>query len=468
MLFMARLFPESQKKEVQRNRLELEYLPATIEILETPPSASWRWLMLMICFVFIAAALLSWFGYVDIEATAEGRVIPAGHVKTISSISLGMVDRVLVGNGDHVTQGQLLVKLNDRKLVSEMNQVKSSLLLTKLNFLRTRLFLRWLAAGTRQGKRPHMLGMIRSPLLLMPMLKSLFIQAQNHLNCECSLFMSNEHSMLNEIKTKQSSIRVIESEISKYSELRPFFEEQEKNTLQLLKKGHSSKTDWLSVKEKQVHASQQLEVFHRKSQEAESVLDEAVSLKEKSYFETMNQKYQQANQLQREITDFNSTLIRLQESLRDCFIRSSVDGVIHNIEPMTRGTVVETAKPLMTIVPDKELLRAEVMVLNKDIGFIRPGMSVDVKIETYPYTFYGSLEGIVEQISKDSVTLEGVGLVYPTLVKLFGNTLEVNGVRESILHGMSVTADIKIGRRRVIEFFLEPFLRYKDQSLTVR
>jgi hemolysin D len=130
--------------------------------------------------------------------------------------------------------------------------------------------------------------------------------------------------------------------------------------------------------------------------------------------------------------------------------------------------VVTPAQPLLVVVPGDNPLEVEAFVENKDIGFVRAGQIAEVKIETFPFTKYGTLHGTAIQVSGDAIQDEKRGLVYAARVKLERTTLNVDNKTVNLTPGMAVTAEIRTGRRRVIEYFLCPLLQYGDESLRER
>jgi len=122
----------------------------------------------------------------------------------------------------------------------------------------------------------------------------------------------------------------------------------------------------------------------------------------------------------------------------------------------------------MVIVPKDDPLEVEARVQNLDIGFVRAGQPVEVKLETFQFTKYGTIPGVVESVSGDAVQEEGHGLTYPIRVKLARTQMNINGQQINLSPGMAATVEIKTGKRRLIEYVLSPILRYKQESLRER
>ena len=147
---------------------------------------------------------------------------------------------------------------------------------------------------------------------------------------------------------------------------------------------------------------------------------------------------------------------------------SPIDGVVTQLAVHTVGGVVTGAQPLMTIVPRGDRLEVEAMVLNKDVGFIEEGQTAAIKLETFPFTKYGIINGEIATASRDAITVDEGGLLYPARVMMASTDMLVDGRAVPLDAGMSATVEVKIGQRRLMEFLLAPIFRYKDESLRER
>jgi hemolysin D len=144
-------------------------------------------------------------------------------------------------------------------------------------------------------------------------------------------------------------------------------------------------------------------------------------------------------------------------------LTSPVNGTVHQVAVHTIGGVVKPAEPLMWIVPDDTELEVEAWINNRDIGFVRTDDAVEVKVDTFPFTKYGTLPGHVAGISQDAVSDETRGLVYKARILLKESSIGVNGRQVRLEPGMAVTAEVRTGDRRLIEFLMSPLLRYRDE-----
>ena len=149
-------------------------------------------------------------------------------------------------------------------------------------------------------------------------------------------------------------------------------------------------------------------------------------------------------------------------------IKAPIDGYVNKIAIHTIGGVVTPAQELMTIVPKDTKLVIKAKVMNQDIGFIDEGMDVSIKIDTFNFQKYGILKGVVTLVGVNSIEDERLGPVYEVYIRPEDTTLMVEGKEQSIKSGMSSTNEINIGKRRIIEFFIYPLIKYLDESIKVR
>ncbi len=458
---------EKEHPPVERTNAETEFLPAALEVLETAPSPFCRLLMLTICAAFFVAIGISAFGQLDTEAVAEGKIIPVGQVKTIQSLITGRVDKVLVKEGEKVKAGQLLIKLNPVESVADVSALKSNLLANQLNESRIHCLLDRIN-GELSGHVDFKHYVRDQIILITSPDDDQWLQQQQLLDFDYAAFSSNDKAMNDAINQKKASIEVSQAEIKRSNLLVPLYEEQEKNVFNLYQKAHVSKTEWLAVREKQVSASQLLIVEKSRLTEASAALAATVSERDKQNYNFQQARMQQLNEYSEKIEELEQALNKANERENQIYITAPVSGSVQHLDIHYEGAVVEPAKPLMIIVPDSAELQVEAMIQNKDIGFVQEGMHVDIKIESFPYTFYGYLEGSVQSISRDAVVIPEQGLVYPAYISINQQSVVIDGQEQPLQAGMAVSAEVKTGTRSVLEFFIEPFLRYRDEAFNVR
>jgi hemolysin D len=149
-------------------------------------------------------------------------------------------------------------------------------------------------------------------------------------------------------------------------------------------------------------------------------------------------------------------------------ITAPVAGAVQELAVHTVGGVVSPGEELLKIVPERATIEVEALLQNKDIGFIREGQRAEVKIDTFNFTRYGLIDARVLNISKDSVEDARLGWVFKLRLALEQDTITVEDRVVKLSPGMAITAEVKTGKRRLIEFFLSPLLRYKQESVRER
>jgi len=161
-------------------------------------------------------------------------------------------------------------------------------------------------------------------------------------------------------------------------------------------------------------------------------------------------------------------LKKAEEKHRLMQIRSPIDGIVQQLEIHTTGAVVTPAQPLLQVVPDTGMLQFEVWAINRDIGFIYEGQCAEIKVETFSFQKYGTLDAIVETVATEAVDDQQKGLIYRVLLSSDIDYFIVEGKKISLIPGMAVTAEIKTRQKRVIEFFLDPFRTYASEGFRER
>ncbi|MBV5337540.1 MAG: HlyD family type I secretion periplasmic adaptor subunit, partial [Deltaproteobacteria bacterium] len=167
---------------------------------------------------------------------------------------------------------------------------------------------------------------------------------------------------------------------------------------------------------------------------------------------------------------YQEELKKAEEKNRLAKLLAPVDGRVGQLAVYTVGGVVTAAQALMTVVPDDVRLEVEAWVSNKDIGFIEVGQRAEIKVETYNFQKFGTIDALVSQISPDASKQSDrdTELKYRVLLKLDRENLKMSN-REALLSpGMTVSAEIKIRQKRIIEFFLDPFRKQTSEALRER
>ncbi|EMR7682242.1 HlyD family type I secretion periplasmic adaptor subunit [Yersinia enterocolitica] len=438
----------------KRTRDEYDFLPAYLDIVERPVAPLARRTAWFLALTLLLVLVWSIAGRLDIHASANGKVIVAEHSKIIQSLEPGVVVAINVHDGDRVVAGQVLLELNPIGVDAEVNNINQQLMHRSLEAAR-------MSALLTDAPLTNFIYPDNIPENLVMTAKSLLTKEYDEVNAE----LARQDS---ERAVNQAYIQAGSTNITHHQALMKNIH-QRLQALQTLVKSKAiaeaevliQEREWLNARAEGNRLESEQAVLRAKMRNLAQVRLHYLAEKKRSYQEQLNKAHEVINQLKQE-------LVKLTEKQRQQTLRAPVDGVIQQSSVHTLGGVVTSAQPLMILVPESHQLELDVMILNKDIGFVLPGQAVEVKIDSFPYTRFGTLSGEVKHISLDAMEDQQQGLVFPARIRLDSDTLTVEGKPVRLSAGMSVSAEIKTGRRRVIDYLLSPLQQYQSEAMRER
>lgn len=248
----------------------------------------------------------------------------------------------------------------------------------------------------------------------------------------------------------------------------PLITERAEAIKAMLNSGVVSRADWLKIEEERIRQVKERDIRKSDRQRILAAIENA-----KQQQQALSAKYR--SDWLGELTDAENRIEAAEQELVKAEQRNAlqklvapVSGKVQQLAVHTVGGVVTPAQPLMLIVPDDEAIEVEAWVQNKDIGFVEAGQPVEIKVETFPFTKYGVIDGQIKTLSTDAVTDEEKGLHYVAQVSMAKTTIQADNKLVNLTPGMAVTAEVKTGKRRVIDYLLSPLLRYKEESIEER
>ncbi|HHB1472535.1 TPA: HlyD family type I secretion periplasmic adaptor subunit [Yersinia enterocolitica] len=438
----------------KRTRDEYDFLPAYLDIVERPVAPLARRTAWFLALTLLLVLVWSIAGRLDIHASANGKVIVAEHSKIIQSLEPGVVVAINVHDGDRVVAGQVLLELNPIGVDAEVNNINQQLMHRSLEAAR-------MSALLTDDPLANFIYPDNSPENLVMTAKSLLVKEYDEVNAE----LARQDS---ERAVNQAYIQAGSTNITHHKALMKNIH-QRLQALQTLVKSKAiaeaevliQEREWLNASAEGNRLESEQAVLRAKMRNLAQVRLHYLAEKKRSYQEQLNKAHEVINQLKQE-------LVKLMEKQRQQTLRAPVAGVIQQSTVHTLGGVVTSAQPLMVLVPESHQLELDVMILNKDIGFVLPGQAVEVKIDSFPYTRFGTLSGEVKHISRDAMEDQQQGLVFPARIRLDSDTLIVEGKPVRLSAGMAVSAEIKTGRRRVIDYLLSPLQQYQSEAMRER
>ncbi|EMS0139253.1 HlyD family type I secretion periplasmic adaptor subunit (plasmid) [Escherichia coli] len=445
----------------ERTKDESAFLPAHLELIETPVSIYPRLITYCIITFFIISAIISFFGKVEIFATANGKLTLSGRSKEIKPIENSIVKEIFVKDGDVVKKGSILLKLTTLGSESDTQRTESSLQQARLEQLRYKI----LDAAIEMNKLPDINFPETMGNSMTDSDKSRFLLLIKE---QFSTWQNQKHQKELNIEKKRSERKVIIEHINRYDKLSQLERNRLNDFKLLLNKRAISRNEFLVQEDKYLEAHNQLRIYQAQLDQ----IDSEISLANEEY-ELVTKLFRNENlsKLQ-EVTDnikiLNVELKKNIERNNSSIITAPVSGKIQQLNVHTEGGVVTTAETLMIIVPENDILEVNAFVQNKDIGFIGIGQDVIIKVDAFPYTRYGYLTGKVKNINMDATENQQLGLVFNVVISIDKNSILSRYKNIHLTSGMAVTAEIKTGMRSVISYILSPLEETLQESLHER
>jgi len=442
---------------IQRTREELAFLPAHLELADTPLSPVPRRSLWVIMALFCAALLWACVGQLDVVAVASGKTVTGGRTKVIQSVETAVVRRILVHDGQVVTQGELLVELDATATSADSKKAEEALINARLAALRATALVTALAAG----EPPTMANHAGLPA-------DRFEATQQLAFSQFAAFAAKKQSLQAMVAQKQAELRTVESAIVPLEQYLEISRTRVADYEKLLEKSYVPRQEYLQRKQERINAERDLAGQRSRKAELQSAIIGARQELSVTVTDTRRQLLDEWRQAREQIQQYEPEFTKATQRDALMQLRAPVAGTVQQLAVHTVGGVVTPAQPMLSVVPENERLEVEATVLNKDIGFVRAGQRATIKVESFPYTRYGYIEGIVESVSHDAIQDEKLGLVYQARVKMARTALVIDGVTVHLTSGMTLTAEINTGKRRVIDYILDPLKQGAGESMRER
>jgi hemolysin D len=465
------------RREPARRREELAFLPAALEIVETPPSPIGRAIAVAIILLFCVALVWAWWGTIDIVAAAPGKIVPSGSTKVIQPFETGVVRSIGVEDGQAVRAGDVLIELDPTVNAAERDHLRSDLLAEQLNIARLRAAL----AGSDDPAADFHAPAEVDPALISSQRQVLLSQLAEY-HAKITALTRQEAQKEAEQATTAASIHKLEAMI-------PVMQSRVDIRKTLMERELGSKLTYFETLQLLIEQQEDLSVQKSHLHEAEAAVAairetraQAVAEFRHTLSEELAKAVQKANGLAQD-------LIKAEQKTKLQQLTAPVDGVVQQLAAHTVGGVVTPAQSLLVIVPTDSRLEIEAMISNRDIGFVRSGQDAEIKVDTFNFTRYGLLHGEVMSVSPDAIIRDrqqdrsrdrtlgtqnessepnGQELSYSARISLDRTQMQIDERMVNLSPGMAVTVEIKTGSRRILSYLLSPLLRYQQETLHER
>ncbi|WP_082537078.1 MULTISPECIES: HlyD family type I secretion periplasmic adaptor subunit [unclassified Aureimonas] len=466
----------------RRNRRDQEFLPAAIEILETPPSPVGIAFLWIICIFTIAALTWCWFGRLDVVAIAQGKVQPTGRVKIIQPKEMARIASVLVENGQHVAKGETLAILEASDADADVRQLKVNLDAVRAEADRRLTALTAARAG---------LGAVPAIAWTSELPAAIRTRETHVLEGDLGQLATTLDGLMAQLDQKTLEVVRYEEMMAAFEDLVGTLRQRVEMRTSLEQSGSGSRADLMTATE--ALQDKRTDLVAAKGQRAESraaieVLRREIARTRQAFVADNLLKLSEA---ERQADDIVERLAKAEARQREMVIKSPIDGTVSALSVTTPGQVAGAGEELMRVVPDGIGLEIETYIANRDIGFIHTGQEATVKIESLPFTRYGTIKADLVKIASDAIPqpeaekVEGnpaqsqsergfagaqrtQNLVFPAILKPREMHLSADGVDVPLSPGMAVTVEIKTGSRRIMEYLLSPLVEVASGAMKER
>ncbi|MBA4045677.1 MAG: HlyD family type I secretion periplasmic adaptor subunit [Erythrobacter sp.] len=462
---------QNEADKAFKPKAEHEFLPAALEIMEKPPSPGLRWLMLMTCGLMVLALIWAIIGRVDVVATAAGKTVPGENVKIVQPIEIGAVRAIHVRNGQFVKKGELLIELDPTLATADEAQSTQSLRSAQIIKARNDALLAHLRGAPARFVAPER----TSP--------DIVATEEAFVRNAVAQYEAQRSALVQQRAESEADLAATKAEIAKLEEALPYIDKQLNARAELAKKGFFANLKLLEYEQLRAEHVRNIEVQRANFARSEASirrLDAELLALRAGFGRTAVTDFAEAESEAGLASEQLRKAARMRQYQE---LRAPVDGVVQQLAVTTVGGIVQPAQPLMVIVPcsgggtDAAScnggVTVEAFVQNKDIGFVKVGQRVAVKLEAFNFTDYGLIEGKVTTISRDAIDQSQQpvgsvrdengrpiqpGLVYAAKVELAcgRQNLARHPLCDRVQPGMAVQAEIKTGRRRIIQYLLSP------------
>jgi hemolysin D len=505
--------PEAQKKPAPpaspfaavkgRDR---EFLPAALEILETPPSPTPVALMLTICAFFAVALAWSFFGRLDVEAVAPGKIETVSRAKVVQPFDSGKVAEILVSNGEAVKAGQPLLKLDPAEAIADANQARDTRFENLAEVARRKY-----GAAVAEALEPREVSDDSSRDFERPSINAAIAEAERKvgfpkdipeeirlrqrgvLAADLNALADQLAALDKQIAEKDATRQRLNMSIAFQNQLMVTLNDRVKTRQDAIRLKVGTKINLFDAQEELQKSQSQLASDQGQLIETQAALNELRSEKFKAISQFVAESENKSEEAARKAEDAKQALSKAETKLSRLTLAAPIDGVAQQLAVTTIGQVVTTGQQLLVITPSEGPLQVEALVANLDIGFVKIGQDAVVKVDAFPFTRFGALKGKVVRIAQQAVDetqakraladvtaasnalpsqTSGPGMpesfVFPVTVALDRTAMKV-GLSEIPLNpGMTVSVEIKTDRRRVIDYLLSPLAKVGSEAMRER
>lgn len=435
---------------IEFNEKDYEFMNSlSSAILEQTPTKVSRvlkiWLITIVVFLIWAS-----LAEIDEITRGDGDVIPYGQNKIIQNLEGGIVDSILVHEGEEIKKGDIILKLSNAKSTStaQTNKMKFEELEAKKYRLEAEAYDRELDPTIKP-----------TPQITL---------AKNLYQSDLKEFSAKDSTIVQQIEQKKQEYKEAQAKVKSLKKSLEYVTEEIKMTAPMVKEGIKSKVDFLKLKREANGIENDIEGAQLSLPRLASAITEYRQKRIESKQLFINEAKQELNEVTAEIERLKTQQVAFSDQVSRTVVRSPVNGIIQKLLVNTIGGVVQPGADLVEIVPTSKKLYLEIKIKPSDIAFVHPGAEAKVKVSAYDYAIYGGLTGKVVNISPDTITDKKENTFYLIYIETKRNYLGTKEHPLKIIPGMTVSVDLVTGQKSVLQYILKPILKSKQYVFTER
>jgi len=421
-------------------------------LVQTPTKIS-RVLKLWLITVLL---LITWayFASIDEITRGNGKAITYGQNQVIQNLEGGIVEAILIHEGEAVTKGEVILKINNAKSLSSSrtNEMKDS----ELSAKRIRLLAEAYTLPFKKIKTQD-----KDLKKQMELAYKLYVSDKLEKSAKDSSIVQQIEQRKQEYKEAQAKIRSLEKSLE-------YVTEEISMTAPMVKEGVKSKVDFLKLKREANGIKNDIEASSLSLPRLQFAIEEYKDKRIQAKQEFINKAKKELNEVTAELSRLQTQQIEFSDKVSRTMVKSPVDGIIQKLYVNTVGGVIKPGADLVEVVPTNEKLYLEIKIKPKDIAFIHPGAKTQIKISAYDFAIHGGLMGKVVNISPDTITDKKGKTFYLIHVETEKNYLGTKEHPLKIIPGMTVSANIVTGKKTVLQYILKPILKSKQYVFSER
>lgn len=459
---------------------EAAFLPAALSLQVTPPHPAPRRALWSIMALFTLAIGWACLGQIDIVAVAPGRIVVSDGTKLVQPLETSAVKAIHVKDGDKVKAGQVLIELDPTTAAADHSRVTQERASALSEAWRTEALLSGLKRAS-SGKGPTLPASALSSANGLDESEHALMASQ--LDAEWRDVQAQQARLQSDIATRNAALQTVSEQIAKLRATLPLVQQREDDFKALSDQGFVTQHAGQDRTRVRIEMEQDLSTLRARREETRAAIAQAEKALTAWRAETRKDLQERHAKADLQARSLQAEGIKANQREQLTMLKAPVDGTVQQLAIHTTGGVVTPAQVLLVIVPDQGHVTAEVTLENKDVGFVNHGQHAEIKLETFPYTRYGTVSARVTTITADAVMQEPGrpspdregrsapapgGAVFPATLTLTTKTIDIDGKAIRLMPGMNLTAEIKTGQRRVIDYLLSPVQSHLGESLRER